>query len=172
MLAQKVHREFVSREFLKTPSPGSGPRRRFPRPRRRLSGAAARGRVRVLLFRCVFFALSRAALRSLKKGGAAARSSPAGAEGMLTPRRARDAGPPVTSARSSPLLRGTGAGRAPPAALALLGRPMKVGPGTGFVQPARQSLSTERTGMSPSREACQSSTFPASYCPSPALLPP
>lgn len=43
----------------------------------------------------------------IKERGAAARSSPAGAEGMLTPRRARDAGPPVTSARGSPLPHGT-----------------------------------------------------------------
>lgn len=74
----------------------------------------------------------------IKKGGAAAHPSPAGAEGMLAPQRARDAGPPVISA--------------PGLAPSVLGRTAtKLDPGTGsgFVQPAQQSVSTGRTRMSP-----------------------
>lgn len=72
---------------------GQRPRRRLPRSPRRLPGAAARGRLLMLWFRCVFFLYFKSRSMVIKKGGAAALSSPAGAEGMLSPRRARDAGP-------------------------------------------------------------------------------
>lgn len=68
----------------------------------------------------------------IKKGGAAAHSSPAGAEGMLTPQRAQGAGPPPLG---SPLPCWTGGRRG----------------GSGRAQaPAQQSISKGRTRMSPS----------------------
>lgn len=60
----------------------------------------------MLWFPCLFFVLLRAVLRLLKKEEPAALSSPAGAEGMLTPRRARDAEPQSPPPRGSPLLHG------------------------------------------------------------------
>lgn len=101
----------------------------------------------MLWFRCVFFALSRAALWLLKKEEQQLAPRPPAPRGwMLTHggRGMRDPGHLRPGARPF--------SAAPQAARAVLGRPTRVGPGTGigFVPPAQQSLSVGRTRMSPS----------------------
>lgn len=141
-----LHGAFRSRARLRTPSPGSGP---CSAPRSRtflaapLPGAAARGLPLSLSFRCGCFALLTAALCSFKMEKQQLARPAARAAGMLAPRRARDAGPPATSAPElAPSLR-TEAGQAPP-------RLRRGGQGpspslpflqAGFVQPARRSRS-------------------------------
>lgn len=104
----------------------------------------------------------------IKKGGAAALSAPAGAEGMLTPRRARDAGPRSPLPRGWPLLRGP-ASRPRRAGQTDEGRP---GHGRRLRSTCPAKLLYREDENVPFVSGSSSSTFPASLCPSPALLPP
>lgn len=83
----------------------------------------------------------------IKKGGASS--------SLLTRWRRGDADPTEGAGCRTPVTSAQGFAPSPrprKAALAMPGRPTRVGPGTGtsFVQPAQQSLSTGRTRMSPS----------------------
>lgn len=99
----------------------------------------------------------------IKEGGAAARSSPAGAEGDADPTEGAGCGPPVTSAPGltpSPRHRGGQAGE---------GRPGH-GHRLRSTCPAKPLYREDEKATFVSGSS--SSTFPASHCPSPALLPP